>query len=137
MATNKDPIFLNTVTGSGLTFLPADASAQKTLITAPADGSALTDISCTSTDTNDVVMVITLNDVSSDFLIGEVNVPAGSGTDGSSPAVNLLSAAALPFLQADGSILIPATWLVKINAKTTITAAKQIDVVGFGGNFGA
>lgn len=137
MATNKDPIFLNTVTASGLTFLPADASAQKTLITAPADGSALTDISCTSTDTSDVVMVITLSDGTNDFQIGEVNVPLGSGTELNIPAVNLLSAVLLPFLQADGSILIPATWLVKINCKTTITAAKQIDVVGFGGNYNA
>ncbi len=137
MATNTDPIFPKSVAQTGITFLPADTTVAKTFITAPADGQNVASISVTSTDTSAVILVLTLNDGSADFIIGEVTIPIGAGTDGSTPAVNLLSIGAMPFFQADGSMVLEGTWLLKINAKTTITSAKQIDLVAFGGDYAA
>lgn len=135
MATNKEPIFPNSVALTGITFLPADTTVAKVFVLAPADGQNIASIGVTSTDTSAVILVLTLNDGSSDFIIGEVTIPIGAGTDGSTPAVNLLSSGDMPFFQADGSMVLEGTWSLKINAKTTITVAKQIDLVAFGGNY--
>lgn len=138
MATNKDPIFLNTVATANVSIANADGTTDQDIFTAGADGGAVTNLSATTTDTSAVIAVLKVNDGSTDIVIGEVSVPAGSGTDGSSPTVNLLSATALPgVLQADGSLALGANAILSVAAKSAVTAAKTFDVMAVGGSYSA
>jgi len=63
-------------------------------------------------------------------------VPAGAGTDGAAPAVNLLSAVALPgALQADGSLALGPLATLSVAAKVAVTATKVLSVSGLGGQY--
>jgi len=137
MVTNTNPIFLKTVLTPTLQFIDSDGTATKQVIIAGGDGGAVTQLSATSTDTSDVIMVVSLNDSVNTNVIGEVNVPLGSGTDGTNPAVNLLDSAAITLLQADGSVLLGPGASLVVNPKTAVTATFQIDVTAMGGSYSA
>ena len=136
MTTNKDPIFLNSVVTSNNSIANGDGTALQEVLTAGADGGAVTRMSATTTDTSAVIAVLTLNDGTTAIVIGEVSVPAGAGTDGSTPAVNLLSSVAMPgLLQADGSLPMGSAAVLSVSAKVAVTAAKTLDVTALGGQY--
>jgi len=135
MASNKLPIFQVNPSPAGISFANADGTTVKTIYTAGVEGALIDNIAVVSDDTSAVILVLTYNDGTTDFPIGEVSIPVGSGTDGSSPAVNLLSATAMPFLQAGGGLPLGNAHSLKINAKSAVTAAKTVTLVAFGGNY--
>jgi len=136
MSTNKDPIFLETTFTKCVQILPADTTDKKIIYTAGADGGAVTQLSASTDDTSQVIAEISVSDGTTEVKLGEVVIPAGSGTDGSSPSKNLLDVAAMPgSLQADGSLLLGPAAVLSVNAKATITAAKVFDIVGHGGSY--
>ena len=138
MATNKQPIFLNTVISKNVEIDNADGTALQTIFTAGTDGGSITNLSATTTDTADVLAVISVNDGAQTNIVGEVNVPAGSGTDGASPTVNLLDSLALPgVLQNDGSLIVGANAVVSVSAKVAVTATKVLSVSSAGGSYSA
>jgi hypothetical protein len=134
MATNNKPIFLNTLVTAVDTIVPADTTATKTMLTAGADGAGVTNLTAASDDTSTVTLVIKIDGVQA----GEVVVPIGAGTDGSTPAKNLLDSTAMPGLfQADGSLLLGPLAVLTVNAKATITAAKTVSIILAGGSYSA
>lgn len=136
MTTNKDPIFLNSVSTANVSIANADGTALQTVFTAGSDGGAVTQLSATTTDTSAVIAVLTLNDGTTAIVVGEVPVPAGAGTDGSTPAVDLLSATAMPgLMQADGSLVMGPSAVLSVSAKSAVTAAKTLDVTALGGQY--
>jgi len=135
MATNTNPIFLRTIVSPAIQIIDADASAQKTVFSAGVDGGAITNLTATSSDSVDVIIIVSLNDSVQTNIIGEVNVPAGSGTDGTLPAINLLDSTKITLLQNDGSVLLGSGAALEVNAKTTVTAATTIFVTALGGSF--
>lgn len=135
MATNKQAPFQDVISTSGIIFDSTDTTTKKILVTAGTDGTLIDNISATSDDTVDIIAVLTLNDATTDFQIGEVTIPAGSGTDGTLPSVNLLDSTKLPFLQARGGLPLETLWTLKINAKVTMTAAKTLAIVAYGGDY--
>lgn len=138
MTTNKAPIFLNTVESANVSLANADGTTQKSALVAGADGAAVTNLSATSTDSADKTVVIKIDDGSTSVVVGEVVVPDGSGTNGTDPAVNLLSASALAgLLQADGSLLLGAGCTLTVGAKVAVTAAKVVDIHVQGGQYAA
>jgi hypothetical protein len=138
MATNKRPIFINTVVSTVIEIDNADGTAVQTVLAGGTDGSGVTNLTATTTDTSAVIAVLTMTDGSTTNVLGEVNVPAGSGTDGASPAVNLLEALDIPgAFQADGSILVGANATLQVNAKSAVTAAKVLSVTAAGGSYSA
>lgn len=136
MATNKDPIFLNSVSTVNQSIATADGTSAKTLATAGADGAAVMRVSAVTTDTSDVIAVLKVNDGAVTVVIGEVIVPAGAGTDGATPAKNLLDPAAMPgVFQEDGSLVLGPSAILTVNAKVAVTAAKTLDVTAQGGSY--
>lgn len=134
MANNK-PAFPIEPRTTGINLNNASGTATSNLFTAGANGALIDSISVVSTDTSAVIVVLSVDDGTLDNLIGEVTIPIGAGTDGSTPAVNLLDAAALPFLQSDGGLPLGPTDILKIAAKVAVTATKQVDFRAFGGDF--
>lgn len=136
MTTNKDPIFLNSVETSNNSIANSDGTDLQTVLTAGADGAAVTLMSATTTDTSAVIVVLTLSDGTTSIVIGEVTVPIGAGTDGSTPAKNLLDPLAMPgALQADGSLVMGPSAVLSVSAKSAVTAAKTLDVTALGGQY--
>jgi len=103
--------------------LPADTTDLKTLITAGANGSLIKEIYITTDDTSDVDVELYLNDGSTDYLLGSYTIPALSGKSGNA-IIHLLSA-----MNYD-DFKLQSTYILKIKAVATITAAKVVDIVG-------
>jgi len=132
MTTNKSPIFLNSVIVGKASIANADGTTPKTLLTATADGGAVIRMSATTDDTSPVIAVIKIGTT----IVGEVTVPIGAGTDGSTPAKNLLDNLAMPGLfQADGSLVLGPSDILTVNAKAAVTAAKTLNIVAQGGQY--
>ena len=132
MATNTLPIFLKSVESPAIQFTSADTTATKTLFTAGADGGAVTQITATSSDSVAIVVVLTVNS----NIIGEVSVPAGSGTNGTLKATTLIDSDKITFFQNDGSILLGGAVSFEVNCKATMTTG-TLAVTAMGGSYSA
>lgn len=135
MAANTDPIFLLSTLNPAVLINTASGTALQTIMTAGSEGGALTELIATSTDTSAIIVEMHINNGTTSFKIGEVIVAAGSGTDGSTAAVNLLNSTSIPIVDADGAIILQGTYIFQVNAKVAITAATALHITGVGGNY--
>lgn len=122
-------------------FTSADSTNAKAIGTANAADANLIWLSITSTDTaaNDILLY--LNDGSTDYLIGHIDVPALAGSDGSTPAVNGLNSTNLPFLLLDDTgsnryLPLDGGCVLKATVRVAVTATKQITIRGAFGSYG-
>lgn len=138
------PALISTVRNPAIRLQNADGTTFKTLaISPPAAGTRLKALHITSDDTaaQTLQLAVTIGGV--DYVIGEIGVPAGAGTDSTggsagTPSVNGLNPSKMPALQTDGLTF----WLelangseLKIRSKTAVTAAKTIYVFPEVGDF--
>lgn len=132
MPANTSPIFGLAANNKGVTFVNADSTTPKDLITAGSNGTKVTRIAAVSDDTAASNIKILIHDGSTAFWSGTVRIVTLSGTDGAAAAVNLLSQAMLPWLDADGSFFLPSGWKVQVAPLVAVTAAKTVTLIGFG-----
>lgn len=131
MAANTSPIFELTVTcGSPQTFASGDTTTKKTLVTGGTNGTRIDSIMCSTDDTTAVNLAFYISISGTDYYIGNVNVPIGSGytTVARVEAITTLAPAL-------GYLTLPASALLKCNCVATMTAAKTTTVVPMGGDF--
>lgn len=114
--------------------LTADTTTKKTLYTASADDAVVKSLMATSNDTAAMNIALYVNDGTLDRWIGTVNVPTLSGTNGTAPAVDLLSGTAMPGLTFDqnGKRVLPMKngHILKAAVLVTVTAAKEVNIFG-------
>lgn len=122
MAVTHKPIFVQIVKNGMDTIVNGDGTTAQTIVTAGTDGSSIMDVAVTSGSTGEEILQVYIGD-GTDYLIGEVTIPIGTGTDGGTTAtMNILTETALAnFVQADGSLALEGTNTLKIGAKTAIT----------------
>lgn len=148
MAVTATPIFTQTVKNWAVQILPADTTTFKTLVTGGTNGSIVEMINAYSTDTTLREVQLALSDGTTTFPMITVTVAVNAGNTstvaGAPP--NLLSGGA-PFLlpgnwsappiDYTGSkyIYVANGWTLKVRAVTTVTAAKELDIVCQGGDF--
>ena len=135
MAANQAPIFPGTIQNSAVKILPADTTTEKTLVTGGTNGTRVDVISATSTDTSAVVCRLSINDGSTSYVVGEFTLAITQGTDGSTKAKKVINVSDLPWLDASGAIFLKAGWKLNINAKTTVTTAKELVFVASSGDY--
>lgn len=135
MATN--PIFPGTPKNFGVTFVNADSTTAKTLITAGASGSIVDILNIISDDTSDRIVVLQLYNGSTGYDLNEIPVVDGAGTNGTDLAVNGLSAAYTPALgnREDRAIYLQTGWSLRAHMKVAVTAAKIVTIAGCYGDF--
>lgn len=136
---SSNPTLISTVRDCPIKIVNADGTANKNLGVAPvAAGTRIKAIHITSDDTvaQTLQLIKTIGAV--DYILGEIAVPAGSGTDGASNSVNGLSGARIAALQTDGLV----KWLdvasgttINLKSKVAVTAGKTIYVVAEVGDF--
>ena len=137
MAAGTTPIFLATVATAASTILPADTTTAKTIVTAGADGARVMALSATTDDTApiDYSVYVQRNGAGTDYLLGSVSVPAGAGNTSAVAAVDLFDPSKLKGLDLDGTLPLGSTDVLKVAARTTITAAKTTYIVALYGDY--
>lgn len=108
----------------GINLLPSHTTIAQTLFTAPAgNGVMVGRIRACSTDTAPITLQFSRVIGAKTLIIGESQVPAGAGTDGSTAWKDILDD-----INVGEAMTLKAEEVLKVAAKTTITSAKQIDI---------
>jgi hypothetical protein len=138
MAPNTQPIFILKPNMAEVTFVNADGTTEKDLnsfVSGAADGGKVFAINVTSDDTATVEMQVLIHDGTTAFLLGTVDVPTLAGTDGSTPAKNLLDPTLVAGLDSDGELFVPTGYKLQVRPKAAVTATKTVTVIGHGGQY--
>jgi hypothetical protein len=140
VAVTSTPVFVQVPKNYKVQILPADASNLKTIATGGTNGSKVSAIMVTSSDTSarDVTWGITTGGTF--FPLGTVTIAITAGQVNSAPAVNLMDLSKTPGMPLDGDgnpfvFLSSASDTLQIKSLTTVTAAKEIDITAIGGDF--
>lgn len=119
-----------------VTLASGDTTTPKTCFTAAADDSDVKAIVVASDDTAAINLKLFVTRGGTDYLLGTVNVPIASGSNGTAPSVDVLSSVALVGLPIDavGKRYIPLKTgdTLKVGCLATMTAAKTcyVSVLG-------
>lgn len=110
--------------------LPADASAQKTVITAGANGNKVVNLIASSTDTSARDIQVSLVRSATTYVLATTTVAINSGNIAATAPVDLL--ALIPNLPVDQDgqrfLFLESGDTLVVNALTTVTAAKVISI---------
>jgi hypothetical protein len=124
---------------ASVTFTSADTTALKTLFTAGADDSDLKSVIAVTDDTAAINLKVYVTRGGTDYLIATVNIPIASGTNGTTPAVDVLNAISFPGLPMDSVqkryLPLKTGDVVKVACLATMTAAKTLTVSAFGQDY--
>lgn len=116
----------------------ADASNQKTILTAGSSGAKIVGVNAVSDDTSARVLTLSVLRSAVSYPISVVSVAAGSGTDGSAPATDLLKESLLPLpVDNDGQryLLLEAGDVLQVKSGSTVTSAKAVTVAAIAADF--
>lgn len=112
----------------------ADGTNLKTIYTSGSNDAVVKSVNVVSDDTAARVINLYIGDGTTDTLIGAVNIPVSSGSNGTVASVDLLSGVLISGLAYDGAgkriLPLQAGYTLKISSQTAVTAAKTISVVG-------
>lgn len=132
MAANTQPIFEKLPSNfTPVTFTNSDASNKKTIVTADStNGSRVDSVMISTDDTTAVNLAFYITISGTDYYIGNVNVPIGSGF---TTVVRVEAMTTLaPYLQY---LALAPSALLKCNCVATMTSGKTCYVVPMGGDF--
>ena len=119
--------------------LPADTTANKTIVTAGASGSKITGLTLTSNDSAAKVVQVSLVRTAVTYILGSVAVPALSGTDGVAAGINVLTNTLIPGIPVDNDgqayIYLQSGDTLVAAVTVTLTAAKTISLTATFGDF--
>jgi hypothetical protein len=136
---SAQPTLISTVRDVAIKIQNADGTAVKSLgVAAPAAGTRIKALHITSDDTAAQVLQIYKTIGGVDYLLGEVSVPIGAGSDGATNAVNGLAGTRMPALQTDGInkwIDVASGTTINIKSKVAVTAGKTIYITAELGDF--
>lgn len=134
---SSTPAFISTPKTPAISIANADGMTYKTLFTAGSNGSRVDLGSVVNSDAaNAYVLKLALQVGATDFPIGEVLVPAGSGSNGSAKAVNLLNPSDLPYLStSSGTFYLGSSCSLRVGAKTTVSGANTLTISAQGGDY--
>jgi hypothetical protein len=139
MAFQNVPVFPQKPQHFEAAFVNADGTTLKTLYTGAANGTIIRALTATSNDVagRNVQFGITL--VSTFYPIGTVSVPAASGTDGSTAAVDLMNSTLNPGLPVDEFgmhyLILLSGEILQAKMLVAVTAADQVTINGFGQDY--
>jgi hypothetical protein len=132
MAISNLPFFPQSINSDKQTLANADLQTVKTISTAGTNGSKISMLLATSSDTSarDVILYITIS--GTNYQIGQISIPITAGELNSTPAVNLLNSSQLQLpVDVNGN---PFIYLgngasLTCNAPITVTTAKTINLL--------
>jgi hypothetical protein len=135
MAKQTDLFLTKKIINAGTLLENADGTGAnlKLVYTATSDDAVVKGLMCVSTDTSPVNLRIILTFNSTNYQIGTINIPASSGTNGSSSTIDLLNSSAIPALPIDrnGKRILPlgAGVQLRIGALNTPVTVGRVVIV--------
>lgn len=137
MAAATTPIFPEAVETAAQDYVNADSTSYQDVVTAGADGCIVYTLQAATDDTAAIEYSVAVqrDGAGTNWLLGTVNVPAGSGNAAATPAVDLLDPSKIKGLDADGHLILGGTDKLRVAPKTAVTAAKTTYVVASYGDF--
>lgn len=135
---SSTPQFIATVKNPSTSFANADASNFKTVHTPGVLGSRIDTLIGSNTDTaNAYVIQLAVQISGVDYVIGEVTIPAGSGTNGSAKSVSLLNPTDIPALAytENGALYLASGSVLRAKSKTTVAGSNVVQLLGVGGDY--
>ncbi len=130
------PIFPGSIINHAIELDDANTTTIVDFVTAGSSGTRINSISATTDDdTADVALIIYYHDGADDFIIGRVNIPIGSGTDGTNPTISVLNITDLPFLADDLSYYLANGSKLRVSLVATITATKVLHLTAVCGDY--
>jgi hypothetical protein len=139
MAVVATPIFVQAPKNGKVQILNADASNLKTIYTADADGSKISAIIATSSDTSAREVTVGITNGGTFFPLGTFNIPITAGQVAGANAVNLLDPTIIKGLPLDNDgapyLLLISGDTLQAKALTTVTSTKEIDITAIGADF--
>lgn len=140
MAVTSSPVCVQTPKAGVQQILNADASGWKTVVTGGSNGTKITALMLTSTDTSNRIVQIAVSRGGTHYIFGTVTVTAGAGTDGVTAAVAVFSSSLIPNLPIDNDgqpyvFLSNASDTLDISSTSTVTSGKIINALAMEGDF--
>jgi hypothetical protein len=143
MAANTAPIFIKSAltTSANTQFSDALVNADSTnivdIVNGATDGTLIQDLIAVTDDTSANVVKIYIYDGGASRQIGQVNVPAGSGTDATKASVSLLNVTNIPSLNKrdDGALFLASGQKIQVSVVAAVTSGKYLTITALGGNF--
>lgn len=135
---SANPTLISNVRDFPAKLVNADGTAKKTVVTPVGAGTRLKSLIVTSDDTAARVLQLVKTVAAVDYILGEIDIPIGAGTDGATNAVDVFAGTRIKGLQTDGIskwIDVASGTTLSLQAKVAVTAAKTIYIVGEGGDF--
>lgn len=135
---SASPSFIATPRNPAVAFANADGTSFKSVFSAGSSGSRLDSLIGTNTDTTAAYVVqLAIQKSSVDYVIGEVNIPIGSGTNGSAKSVAMLNATDIPGLAytENGAVYLETGCVLRARVKTAVAGAYAVQLVGVGGDY--
>lgn len=134
---SSSPNFVATARTTAVSIANADGTTFKTLLAAGAAGSRVDAVSLTNSDSaNAYTVQVAIKLGAADYVIGEVPVPAGAGTNGAAPAVSLLDSAYLPALANTLNVqFLGAGAELRVRAKSLVSGSNTLAIVATGGDY--
>ena len=135
---SANPTLISNVRDFVAKIVNGDGTAKKTILTPVGAGTRLKSLIITSDDTASKVLQLVKTVSAIDYIMGEVDIPIGAGTDGATAAVDFFAGTRLKGLQTDGIskwVDVASGTTLSLQAKVAVTAAKTIYVAGEGGDF--
>lgn len=135
---SASPSFIAIPKNPATSFANADATAFKTVMSAGTLGSRIDSLFATNGDpTNAYVLQLAVQKSGVDYVIGEVTIPLGAGTNGAAKAVAVLNPTDLPPLTytESGALFLESGATLRGRMKTTVAGANLVQLVGIGGDY--
>lgn len=133
------PVFPQTIKNGQVQILPADTTSLKTIYTAAANGSVVSSILMSSTDTTsrDVQFYVTIG--GTDYLLATVSCLLNSGFTNAVPLISVLDHAnfATQLVDSHGNrcLYLASGSVLKAKVLVAVTAAKAISLFAQAGDF--
>lgn len=118
-------------------FVNADGTTFKSLLTGAAAGSRIDTLIASNTDTTAAYVVqLAIQKSGVDYVLGEVTVPIGSGTNGAAKSVALLNPTDIPGLTytENGSVFLESSAILRARVKTAVGGSYTVQIVGVAGD---
>jgi hypothetical protein len=137
MSVTPTPIFPQTIKTPAVQINNSSGTGSSTLVTGGTNGTKVENILVSSNDTSDRILLITITSPTS-IIVGQVNIPAGSGITSGVPAVNILASSQFTFnVDAFGN---PYMYLANgvplvVATTTTVTSGKQLGILAQAGDY--
>ena len=131
------PTFVSAINTVPVQILPADTTTQKSLIAGGTNGTKVTSLQASSTETALAhVVEVSILRGGTNSLLAAVNVPVNSGFDGTTPAVDLLNSTIMPGLPVDNDgqhyLFLKSGDTLQVKAQVTVNTGKALNFYNLG-----